>query len=304
MSEEVLKIGTLKRFHLDLSNLGAPTGTPQISIEKQGSVTAANVNMTVRIGTDNEIWYYDYTIPDIAVGQYEAVMSYTVSGDAGRIISEFDIITNNIDDVKTDTEIIITNLDVSTGANAVTLNIKDSVPNPISDVEISFHNANNNATPVFGIRTSNTLGATTTINLNDATYTLRLIKNGVVNETQTIDVEDDELFIITVTPATVTTPSTPGVCRVRLYPSKLGFANVTDADIYVTPSDNLTLISDVFLDNRPKLMTYDVTTTLDSYYVDVIYGARIRFTSSILGMRHTLTVPSQITFNVSSEDWE
>jgi hypothetical protein len=305
MSNEVLKIGTTTRFHLDLGNLGAPTGTPQISIEKQGVVVLVATNMTVRAGTDNEIWYYDYTIPDIAVGQYESVFSYTVDGDAGVSISEFDITTYNIDDVKTDTETIIVTIGATSGDNSVTLNIKDNDSNNLEGVNFTIKNSNNDPGTTYGAGQTDSDGNTGLINIADGTYTVRLSKPGtLIGENKTIVVTTDATFNLTVTVNTITPPTSPGVCKVIVYPSKLGFTNVTDAKIYVTTLTNLSPVGGVFLDKRAVLMTYDSTTDLDSYYIEVIYGATIRLSSTTLGINHTLVVPSQTAYDVYGEGWE
>jgi hypothetical protein len=308
MSEEILKIGTLKRFHLDLSNLGSPTGTPQITIEQQGSIITSATNMVVRTGTNNEIWYYDYTVPNIAAGQYEAVISYTVGGDTGRSISEFDIVENDIDDIKDTLDsvsaIIIDALGATPGARKIIINIKDTVNNNLEGVSVDIHNSLDDPIAI-QTRSTDTDGNTTNINLDDGTYKVRLSKaSAIVSETKTITVSADATINLTVTALTITPPASPGVCKIIIYPSKLGFNDVTDANIYVKTLNSLSKVTGLFLDGRIELMKRDTTTAPDHYYIEAVYGATLEFTSTILGLQnHTLVVPSQSVYDISNESW-
>jgi hypothetical protein len=300
-------LGKIKRSEeipINLALDATPTGTPQYRIlDTGGTQTAALANLEGS-GFNWFLRTTPITVP--ASGQGSAVGSYSVEyvavidGETLRAYDNFEVTVNDIDDVKTDTETIITNLGVSVGVRTVILNIKDSTPNPVSDVNIAFHNADNDSTPVFGTRISDTLGVTTAMNLNDATYTLRLLKNGVVNETQEITVTDDETFTVTVTLISVSPPSSPGLCKLFFFPQTISQADVTDAVVRVKTSTDLALVGGVYVDNRESVMAADTTTDPDNYWINAKIGTVVRIISPIFGFNHEITVPDQATLDLST----
>jgi hypothetical protein len=300
-------LGKLKRSEeipINLTLDAAPTGTPQYRIlDSDGTQTAALANLE----GSGLYWYLRTTAATVpASGQGSVVGSYSIEyvavidGVTRYAHDNFEVTINETDDVKDDTETIIANLGVSVGIRSIILNIKDSVPNPLSDVSASFHNSNNDDSPAFGIRVSDTLGVTSVINLNDATYTLRLLKNGVVNENQTIVVTKSETFTITVTPVSVTTPANPSLCRVHFFPADLGFTDISDAKVRVRTATDLALVGGIYIDHREQLMVVDTDTTPDRWYIDVIQGTVITIISSIFGFNHTITVPAQASLDIST----
>jgi hypothetical protein len=295
-------LGKLKRSEeipITLTLDASPTGTPQYRIlnsSRTEIVAASNLSGS---GLN---WYKTGQNVGVSatVGSYLIEYTAVIDGVTRYAYDTYEVTVNEIDDVKTDTETIIANIGVSEGLRSVILNIKDGVPNPVSDVTVVFHNAANDATPLFGIRTSDTLGATTAVLLNDATYTIRLLKNGVVNETQTIAVTQDETFTVTVTTISVTPPSDPGLCKLFFFPQTLSQVDVTDAVVRVKTSTDLALVDGIYVDNRESLMVADTSTDPDNYYINAKIGTTVRIIGPIFGFNHEITVPDQATLDLST----
>jgi len=281
------------RLHLALDT--APTGTPQVAVEKNGTSILAATNMTQ--GASTLEWYYDYTTGAAAtIGAYQIKYSAVVDGVTRYAYDQYDISVNSVDDVHSNTQTIITNLNVSSGARAVVFNVKDGGANPVEGVKLSVHNALNDDSPIYGQLVTDGLGDTATINLDDATYKVRVSKAAaIISSVETAVVAASGTKNLTVTPTTINNPADPDLCRLYLFPITLGNADITDLATSLTISgrDALTKVNGEFVKNAEMTFTYDSTTTPDSYYFDAVQGALVHITCIPLGIDHDVTVPAE-----------
>lgn len=293
-----MNLGTLKRnqtVRIPLTLEVAPTGTPQIAIYKNATEILAATNMTQ--GASTLDWYYDYAVANNATtGAYQVKFSAVIGGVTHYDYDVYDVKVYDSDDIKIDTETIIANLGVSSGARAIVFNVTDGV-DPIIDVKLSVHNSNNDDSPQFGILTTDALGDTGTINLDDGTYKVRVSKAGaIVSEVKTATVTQSETIDFEVTAITITPPVDPDLCRLYIYPITLDNQDVTDITIKISSKDALTKINGEFIKNTSAEFTYDNSTTPDNYYFDALQGATVIINCDMLGIiDKEITVPDTET---------
>jgi len=276
----------------------APDSTPQIRIEQNGTLVLDYTNMTSIVGTFN--YYYDHTIASNAtVGSYQVYIKVIVDSLTKIFIDTFDVSVYDTDDIKSDTEIIIANLNISNGLYSIIVNVKDTLSNPIEGAKISIHNSNNDDSPLFATVTTDNLGNCPIVNLNQATYTLRITKpNHIVSSTTTIDVTQSETFNKTVSLITVTPPTDPDLCRLVIFTKTLSITNDESLKIIISSYDKLTKISGQFIMNTSMRFNYDKTS--DFYYFDAVQGAYVKIYSEELGMSDVkILVPSSSTQDLS-----
>lgn len=190
-----------------------------------------------------------------------------------------------------------------TGLKAITINIKDGDTNNLEGVNVDIHNAANDESPQYASGQTDTDGNTPEFNLDAATYKVRLAKAGaIVSETETIIVTEDDTFDLTVVAQTVSNPSDPDVCRLRLYPITLGDEDITDLadNIIISCRDSLTKVSGQYIKNTEASFTYDSATEPDSYYFDAVRGSIVHVKCDVLGLDHSFTVPDQETEDISN----
>jgi hypothetical protein len=293
-------LGKLKRseaIRLFLTLDAAATGFPTVTIEKQGVEILAAANMTA--GLSSFEWYYDYTTGAAAtVGAYQIRYTAVIDTITRYDFDYYDQTINEIDDVKTDTETIIATIGASAGASSIVINIKDGDTNNVEGVSVSIHNSANDD-PAIQTRVTDVDGNTTTINLDDATYKVRLSKAGaIVSEVETIVVNGSATHNLTVVNQTVSNPSDPDVCRLRVFPLTLGNADVTGETITISTAGKLTKVDGQFISNTSGTFTEDATTDPDSYYFDAVRGSVVHITNTILGLDDEITVPDQATYDI------
>lgn len=105
------KISEVFRIYLTIQGI-APTGTPQIAIDRQGTSVVAATNMTQ--GASTLIWYYSHTVAsDATVGAYQATMSAVLAGVTQYAVDNFDVKANDSDDIITKADKMITDFGVT-----------------------------------------------------------------------------------------------------------------------------------------------------------------------------------------------
>lgn len=316
------------RFRLTFAT--APTGTPTITITR-GQGTAldtpiSTVNMTQ--GADTLEWYYDYTTEAAAqVGAYTAAYIATVSGVTRYDFDTFDVTIADADSIKAETVLILADTGttlpaaidavptageidtelssshgagswlsstVGSGAKAITFNIKDGSANNLEGVNVCVHNAANDESPEYACGQTDTDGNAPEFNLDAATYSVRLTKAGaIVSETETVVITADATVNLTVVAQTVSNPTDPDVCRLRIYPITLGNADITDiaTSIKISSKEALMIVEDQVISNTSSTFTYDSSTTPDSYYFDAVRTATVNITCDVLGIDADVDVP-------------
>jgi hypothetical protein len=302
------------RFRLTLD--AAPTGTPTITITR-GQGTAldtpiSTANMTQ--GASTLEWYYDYTTEAAAqVGAYTAKYIAVIDGVNRYAYDQYDVTVNDADSIPTaseiDTELSGTHgvgswlsSAVGNGAKAIIFNIKDGDTNNLEGVNISVHNAADDESPIYASGQTDTNGNSATFNLDAATYEVRLSKAGAIDsETETVVITGDATVNLTVVAQTVSNPSDPDVCRLRIYPITLGNADITDLadNLTISSLEALTKVEGQFISNTSSTFTYDSSTDPDSYYFDAVRGSVVFIKCDILGIDTSagITVP-----DLSSKD--
>jgi hypothetical protein len=301
-------LGPFKRgekIPINLTLEATPTGTPQYRILDADGVQTAALDDLEGSGL---YWYVrttPVTVP--ASGQGSAVGSYSIEyvavidGVTRYTHDNFEVTVNKIDDVKDDTETIIANLGVPVGARSIVFNVKDGTPNPVQGVKLSVHNSNNDDSPQFGILLTDGNGNTPTINLDDATYKIRVANHGIiVPEVETVVVTQSETINLTVAKIAITPPADPGLCKLFFFPQKISQTDVTDAKVRVRTSTALALVGGVYVDNRESLMVADTSTDPDNYYINAKIGAEVKIIGPIFGFNHDITVPNQATLDLST----
>ncbi len=277
------------RFYLTLD--AAPTGTPQVGIDKQGAEALAETNMN---GAGLE-WYYDYTTDAAALaGAYQVKYSATVDGVARSAFDHYNVTVSGMDDIQSSVDI----LTGGAGAYNVTIHCKDSSNADIAGAKISVHNSGNDDSPLIATGTTDTSG-NATVNLDAGTYTVRAYKAGQVfaNITPTISASGSEEM--TGVGVIITPPSDPELCRLHLFPITLDNQDVTGLTINITSAEKLTKVNGEFIKNGVGTFTYDSATTPDSYYFDAVQGTVARVTCDELGLDHEVTVPAESTKDLS-----
>jgi len=279
----------------------APTGTPTITITR-GQGTAldtpiAAVNMTQ--GASTLEWYYNYTTEAAAqIGQYTAKYSAVVNTVTLTAYDSYDVSVNSLDDIGDDTDTIIAGLSISAGARSIVINVKDGSANPVEGVKASVYNSANDDLPNFGNLITDTLGNTATINLDDATYTVRLWSGGIVSENETIVVAASGTKDLTVVLFTIAAPSDPDLCRLWFSPKGLDNSDQASHTIRIASTSQLTIVDGVVIENTELTFTYDSGDKV--YYFDAIQGAEVHITSDRFGINHDITVPALTTQDISA----
>lgn len=287
------------RFHLTLESL--PTGTPTVAVEKQGASILAATNMTQ--GATTLEWYYDYTTGAAAtIGAYQVKYSAVIDSVTRYAYDQYDISVYDVDDVKADTETIISNLNISAGARAIVFNIKDGSSNPVEGVNVSVHNSNNDDTPIFGQLVTDNLGDTNTINLDDATYKVRLTKAAaIISEVETAVVTQSETKNLTVVATSITPPASADMCKLVIFATNIENEDLSTLDITVTTKENRTITAnDVFVTVTESSFTLDTVTSPDNFFVEVIRGIEVTVRCDACGVNYAFTVPDQDIYNISA----
>lgn len=298
------------RFHLTLDT--APTGTPQVKVEKQGAEILAADDMTV--GASNLEWYYAYTTGGAAtVGAYQVKYSAVIDGVTRYSYDSYDVSLVDIDDIPTveeiDTELTTehgagdwTTAGAGAGARAIIFNIKDGDTNNLEGVNVSVHNSSDDDAPQYAIGQTDTDGNSPTFNLDDATYKVRLSKAGAItSETETVIVTESATHNLTVAAIVVSNPVDPDVCRLRIYPITLGNADITNLadNLIISSHEALMKVEGQFISNVTATFTYDSATTPDSYYFDAVRGSTVYLKCDILGIGTNFDVPDLATKDIT-----
>ena len=293
------------RLHFTLTEVpdGLPGTKPQVSIEKQGVSVLAAQDMVQ--GANSKEWYYNYTTAaDATIGAYQIKYTAVVDAITFTDFDSYDVQIYSNDDIFAATG-------VSTGANAVVFNVKDTEasPSPIIGVQVSVHNSNNDDSPNFGIPLTDALGNTATVNLPDGTYKVRLTKPGhIVSEVKTVAVAASGTEDLTVDLLSISAPSNPeaSTCYIAVY-DLAGNLVTTGVTLSITKHADISKDDNGnFATNTPIVMTFDAGS--GTWQAAVRKDAHVNITSTkVLGVddngaliNRTFTVGTGSTTNLGA----
>jgi hypothetical protein len=286
-------LGELNRsesIRLFLTLDAAPTGTPTVTIEKNGGSIQVADDMTQ--GLSNLEWYYDYTTGGSAtVGTYQVRYTAVIDAVTRYAFDHYNVSINSIDDTKD----AVDALGGGVGAYEATINVKDQVPINIADAIVTIHNSNNDDDPIIARDTTNASG-NVVLNIDGTVY-VRIKKTGFNFTAESINVTASGTYNVTGTSVTIQNPSDPDVCRLFIFPVTIGNTDITDLKIYIKSQEAFAKTDGgLFISNKTLEFTYDPTTAPDSYYFDAIRGALVHIQSDFLGIdKEDLTVPDEAT---------
>ncbi|MFC1856183.1 hypothetical protein ACFL2A_06550, partial [Thermodesulfobacteriota bacterium] len=300
------------RFILELDS--SPTGTPTVAVEQNGTSILAATNMTVVSGTNNLIWYYDYTTDSAAViGAYQVKYSAVIDGVTRYAYEHYDVSLKSVDDVDSAVSAVPTVVEidaqlttfhgsgawtdsgVGAGAYNATIHVQDGGLNDVSDAYVTVHNAADADTPIIASGTTDANGKVI-LNIDGNVY-IRASKAGFNFTSTAHNIASSATYSVSGTVISYSAPTDPELCRLYIYPITLDNASIVDlaASLTITSRDVLTKVNGEFVKNASMSFTYDATTTPDSYYFDALQGANVQITCDPLGIDHDLLVPLEVS---------
>lgn len=263
----------------------APSGTPTITIEKNGASILAATAMTQGLSTLD--WYYDYTTAaDAVVGAYQVRYTAVLSGTTRYDYDEYNISVYNVDDIAA----------LGDGVYNATINVKDDVPQNVADAYVSIHNSNDDDAIIASGRTD--AQGNVTLNISGNIY-VRVEKAGFNFTATAKNITASATYNVTGTRAlSIQNPSDADLCRLFLFPLTLDGQDVTSLTITISSKEALTKVNGEFIKNASDTFTYDNTTDPDSYYFDAVQGSVVHVTADLLGIDNDVTVPAETTQNL------
>jgi hypothetical protein len=287
----------------------APTGTPTITIEKNGASILAATAMTQ--GLSNLEWYYDYTIDGAAaVGAYQVRYTAVIDGVTRYVPEAYNVSINNADDLATDIAAVPTVEEIDTelsdnhtsgawgsgggGAYNATINVKDQDTNNVANAVVTIHNSNDDD-PIIAAGTTDAQGDVT-LNIEGNVY-VRVSKVGFTFDSTAKNITASATYNVTGTAISYSEPASVDLCRLFLYPVTLGGADITDlaTTFYISSQGKLTKVDGAFIENTTLNFTYNDATTPDSYYFDAVQGSTVFIKCKALGITAEITVPALAT---------
>jgi hypothetical protein len=296
------RIGQGKDIILWLNLKAVPSGDdPTVTITR-GAGTALDIPITDQPMTDSGDglhWYYPYTTEATAQNDiYKARYKYD---EANTILYDDDnwrITVNDEDDLATD----IAAISPTTGAYAITINIKDDAGTPanIADVKVQVHNSSNDDSPRYGPKITN-LNGNIVFNLDDGTYYVRAQKTGYTFTNSTFVVSGTSATVNKTMNALVITPPVDGeTCTLWFQAKKLDNTNTTGLTTYAKTQDPYSEVDGVLIEDTKMPFIYHSGT--NTYRLDVRQGTVIKFTgTNKLGLVHEdFTVPAVSTYDLTT----
>ena len=227
--------------------------------------------------------------------------TYALYNNPIRQTETFRVSENNEDSIRARGDSAwVTGGGAGPGDKAIVFHCKDSTPNDIAGVRVTVYNEANTV-KVAGPFTTDANGNTGTFLLNDLTYTLRLAKEGAVNEEQEKTISGDATIECTLTVDSPSVPSDPELCRVYFYPITLDGQDVEDLAAYISSKTILTKVNGEFIRHATQPFVYDAATTPDRYYFDAFRGSLVKVWSTDVGINKEFTVPDQTNYNLDDE---
>lgn len=278
--EGEITLGSVGAYHMaDNCHSGvAGTGTP--SIDFGSAVGDSQVNMRgysggielknmgqvgtddISIDGDGQVVIHESSIGGtIAIRGHQTITGAEAFEAAGGIIS---------DDARFDIYQIQPN-----GARQITLQVYETGgTTPLSDASITIWNSDE--TLVVGRKATDVNGQWA-VDLDDGTYTLRILKAGVnFTSSETLTITEDGTDVFYGTPLVIAPPADPDACRVYDY------LFLPDGVTKPTTVDATALIIELPYDADGKLHSgTEITEVYDSdtglIYWDIVQGATVRF---------------------------
>lgn len=274
---------------------------------------SAVIDAVTRFAYDN----YDVTVADADAIKTETA---SIQADTTSIETKVDTVDANVDQLLVDVAAVPTVEEIDTelttehgagawtagssgtGAYSVIFNVKDGSAVAQVGAYVTVHNSNDDDSPLLAWDTATDAnGDTDTLNI-DGAVKVRVSAANFTYTTSSHTISASGTINLVGVASTVSNPTDPDVCRLRLYPITLGNADITDlaTSIKIHSQESLTKVSGQYIKNTEATFTYDSATAPDSYYFDAVRGSTVHLTCDVLGLDHDLTVPDEATKDISA----